>query len=684
MGAKRSIAGIALGLALLVGATAGAQVTVTRTRVEWRFELPQATGNPFDYAANNVQVLVQHPAGKQTRYPAFYDGGTTWRVRVAPMLAGRYRVLAITRNGRAAKAGSPGEAAARVTAPSGKGFVRRDQRAPRAFRFSDGSPYVPIGHNVAWGSGRKGDIAGVFDKMGAVGENWSRVWMNHWDGKNLDWVMDKKTPLGQLDLDVARRWDEIVEAAERNGICIQMTLQHHGQYSSRVNSNWAENPWSQVNGGFLASPAGFFTDPRAIALTKAKYRYIVARWGYSTAVMAWELFNEVEWTDAASGAQRSDVAAWHDQMADFIRSQDPYRHLVTSSSGVGASRLGTKLDYWQPHAYRPDALSTVASIDVPKLDRPVFFGEIGPSGDLSADDGSFLRTALWGGLMSECAGAAQYWAWDLIERKGFYSLYKPATTFVSQSGLLRHGGLKSLAPQVGSSGQGPVAFGPGGGFDRADRTDFVVERSGRVEGIGSLPAFFQGLGHRDMMGPVTFRVDYPADGTFSVELSQIARAGARLAIEVDGVMAAQMDFPKAERDTGTTAGVVAKVPKGRHVVRVVNDGADWVVVRRIVLAPYAPSLAAVGKGSADCAALWVYRRGATDEPAPVDGTVALAGMTPGRYEAAWWDTLRGGRIRTDEVRVGADGALTLRTPPVARDIAVFVERKGAGGKGDGR
>src|SRR5207302_1501019 len=131
---------------------------------------------------------------------------------------------------------------------------------------------------------------------------------------------------------VKRRWDEIVAAAEQSGIYLQIVLQHHGQYSSRVDSNWDINPWNAKNGGFLATPEEFFTNPRARALTRAKYRYILARWGYSPHILAWELFNEVQWTDAIRNQHADTVAAWHREMAAFLRQQDPNRHLITTSS----------------------------------------------------------------------------------------------------------------------------------------------------------------------------------------------------------------------------------------------------------------------------------------------------------------------------------------------------------------
>jgi len=47
-----------------------------------------------------------------------------------------------------------------------------------------------------------------------------------------------------------------------SGVRFQLVLFHHGPWSSRVNSNWGENPWNVKNGGFLAKPDDFFTNQR--------------------------------------------------------------------------------------------------------------------------------------------------------------------------------------------------------------------------------------------------------------------------------------------------------------------------------------------------------------------------------------------------------------------------------------
>ena len=66
----------------------------------------------------------------------------------------------------------------------------------------------------------------------------------------------------------------------------QMVLQHHTQYSTAARADWDAHPWNLANGGWLKTPLDFFTDEQARAITRDKFRYIAARWGYSSSIMA--------------------------------------------------------------------------------------------------------------------------------------------------------------------------------------------------------------------------------------------------------------------------------------------------------------------------------------------------------------------------------------------------------------
>jgi hypothetical protein len=651
----------------------GSPMTATaHAPIEAHFDLPGLTGNPFDYTENDVRVAFHQPGGKAAEIPAFFDGGTTWRVRYMPPKAGKYTVARVTRNGAEIHPTDLAPTTFTVAEPPRPGFVRIDPKHKDRFAFEDGSPYFPLGHNAAWKSGPTADIPEIFAKMATVGENWARVWMCHWDGKNLDWPMGRRVEPGRLDLEVARHWDAIVDAAAKNGVYFQMTLQHHGPYSSTTDSNWGENPWNKKNGGFLETPEQFFTDAHARALTRAKYRYIVARWGYSPNILAWELFNEVQWTDAIKNGHADTVAAWHKEMAEFLRAQDPNRHLVTTSSDSSIPGLYDAADYVQPHAYPPDPVSGVAAMETDPRGRPIFFGEFGPSGSLMDDDGGFLRRMLWSSLMLHPSGAAQYWTWDLIDRKDLYPLFRAATGYVKASGLAAHVDLRPVRPEVTTARSGAVSFGPGGGWGKAEKTEFTVAPSGNADGVEHLPSFFQGKAHQDMFPSATLHVTYKEPGTFRVSVRQSAKAGAHVVIKVDGAVAAERDFPAAESDQRVRGEIEAAVPAGAHTIQLENTGADWVVVSRMTLTPYGPALTALGKASTDRAVLWLYRAEPDASQPGVTGKVTLNGLKAGAYAVSWWDTQKGVATVTQTVHVTAGQPLVLDTPAVTDDIAAFI------------
>jgi hypothetical protein len=659
----------AVGLALR-GTPALGQAGVYRF-VEITFQLPELSGNPFDYLENDVQVTLALPDGKTANLPAFYDGESTWRVRYTPRFKGKYTVRAVTRNRATVQPQQLTPKEFTVTGETGKGFVRIDPQNPYRFAFDEGTPYYPVGMNVAWKSGDTPDIPEFFIAMREVGLNWSRVWMNHWDGKNIDWVQGEPWEAGKFNLAVARKWDKIVQSAEAQGIYFQLVLQHHGQYSSTVNPNWGENPWNTAQGGFLAKPDDFFTHPRALQLTKARYRYMIARYGYSPGIMAWELFNEVQFTDA--GRQKNDkaIADWHKEMADFLREQDPNKHLVTTSSDPTILGLFDAMDFVQLHAYEPDGVSTVRSATPDTWKKPVFFGEIGPSGDLNREDGSFLHTILWASLMTDSGGTAQYWTWDQIHRANLYDRFVPLTAFLRETKLPTYRDLAPIEPRVKTKTQGSLSFGPGGGWGKGKGNLFPITASGLVEGAGEMPSYLQGKAHPELFTHAEFPVELTTPGTFTVVLNQIARAGANMVVKVAGKTVAEKAFPATSEDTNGEFTLVAPLPAGKYTIRLENTGADWVRLQRLTLTPYGATLQALGKGNTTTAVLWLRN---TQRNQPSDGTVTVPGLQAGNYSVLWWDTEKGVIIKRDLVEKDNESPLLLQVPPVATDIAVFLRQ----------
>lgn len=645
------------------------------------------TGNPFDPDENDVRLVVTDPKGGKLTLPAFYDGENTWRVRFTPVLTGTYRYRAEAA-GRARLVGPAPSGSFRAIPSRRPGFVRRAPKQPHRFALDSGRAFYPVGHNVSWttqGPRGRAQYDRYFQAMGKAGENWARVWMCAWGGLNLEWTPGK---LGQYDLDAARYLDHVLAEAERRGIYLQLVLQHHGQFSTRVNPNWAENPYSTANGGFLDAPGGFFTDPRARDLTRRKYRYILARWGYSTHIMAWELWNEVQFTDHPGWEA---VDRWHDEMAAYLRSHDPYRHLVTSSSPPPETPIWRSLDYLQEHAYTSNPM-VAAGAGMPEgLRKPFFVGEWGGSTTGAGPrEGAaeFLRRGLWSGMLGGASGAPMFWYWDYVDQHNLYPVLGAGARFANASGLAERGDLRPLAVPVDSPDRGPLTVSPGVGWGNTTRHQFrITPDMGPT--LAGLSSFIQGKAHPEMMPqPPEFQMDAAAPTKVTFEVSQISGAGAEMVVRLDGQEVARRSFEGNSVRGSDPVRLSVEVPAGSHRLTLANEGPDWLNLARITFDDYAPRLRTRALGARDLALVWVYNT--QPERGPSSGTLRVSGLRDGRYTLVRYDTSTGagaaaatvsakaGRVAAPVKGIAEDAAFalrptaastTLRKPPTARSRA---------------
>jgi len=646
-------------------------------KLEASFNLNGLTTDAFDYTQTDVMVQISQPDGSVISLPAFFDGGTTWRVRHTPGATGPYRVTGVTLNGSAITPANLQPASWSVAGPAPyAGFVQVDPANPRRFITSNGRRFFPVGHDVAWWT-NNAQLPGAFFKMGAAHEDWSRVWMMHfYDSLNLEWPQTGS--LGDYSLSVAQKWDAIVSAADQAGIHFQMTLQHHGQYASTNGSdtdpNWEQNPYNAANGGFLTNATQFFTDASAQALTMRKYRYIIARWGYSPGILAWELFNEVQYTDAGYYGQWTNIGAWHDEMATFIRQQDAYHHLITTSSDL-TEPIWDQTDYYQHHDYPTDLIDGIRNAeDITSSQRvgPDYSGECGI--DFTPHVG--VSPPVWAGLMAGQSGGAMPWYWDTIDPNNDYGLLRAASDFVAFSGLGDQDAVTQSVPQVTGGALTALSFGFGGGWSTATQDTFTVG-STAPNGSGSAPSYLQGTYHRAMTpNGYTFLVNYPQAGTFSVQIVTVAASGAGLTISLDDVATTNITFPSASSDVSTNFVATIAVGAGAHSINLYNPGLDWVNLGNITLNPYADLLGAYAVGNSNFNATWIWNRTnvfASNASISATAAVTVTGLNPGTYSATWWDTFAGAASSNFTLTVpSGGGTVTVTTPPVLRSTALYV------------
>jgi hypothetical protein len=118
--------------------------------------------------------------------------------------------------------------------------------------------------------------------------------------------------------------DQILEAAEAYGVSVQLCA--HGDVYWTWDATVHSDPYATTNGYVVG-----WNDPRHVGYWKRNLRYRIARWGYSPAVLAWELWNE-----HGNIPVPSDVHSFYQTVGHFVADLDPFDHLFTTSQGSQA------------------------------------------------------------------------------------------------------------------------------------------------------------------------------------------------------------------------------------------------------------------------------------------------------------------------------------------------------------
>jgi hypothetical protein len=382
--------------------------------------------------------------GKEKLTPV---GPPDWRVRFTPTQLGRHSFTVSIRTKTGTHTTEP--QSFHVVESKAPGFVGTHRKNPRYFQFTNGETYFLVGHNVCWGSEDKlsYDYDTFFRRMSHAGENYTRVWMCSWDtsieGRRLD----------SYRLDAAWRLDYVLALAEQRGIYVKLCFDNEHDYQTPEKRKFF-GIWKE-NGGPCRKVLEFFTLAEARAAYRRRLDYILARWGASPRIMAWELWNEMNYIASTDPKARDVLVNWTEEMAGYLKKHDPYKHLVTTSLGLHTVwnelwRL-EDIDFTQIHAYlprpdqadRPDERDAVLAVlrageRVAPFGKPYHVSEFGyldlPNVTRTNEKdptGIHLRNAIWGGLFSGAAGTPAIWWWDdYVHERNLYKHYASAAAFL--------------------------------------------------------------------------------------------------------------------------------------------------------------------------------------------------------------------------------------------------------------
>ena len=436
-------------------------------RLERTLPIAVEAANPFDPNEVAVDVELIGPDGRRQTVPAFLyegftrsqsssgsevlaaDGSREWRFRFTPTRPGvwRWRWLRVTAGGEEAGEWECFRVLANLDSER-HGFLRIPDGA-KHLEFEDGTPFFAVGENLSWADSRgTGAYEDWIAKLDASGANYIRLWMPEWDMGLLyepatieDW---------SARMDRAWRLDRVMELAEQHDMRVMLSLQSHFPFEldSIFGSGWGTTPFNAANGGPLATPDEVYTDPFAREIFRRYLRYVVARWGYSPNLLAWELWNESDLAEQPSTIDA--VVDWHREMARLLHQLDPNDHLVTTSTTDEAMTIAVSLgnvpiqeyplryepvwqlpeiDFVQLHSYQLHSLGMVLPVAdtifelvdrMARYGKPVLLAEAGVDvqgleenreGD---PEGEGFHDLLWAGAFSGAFGSGMCWWWDLV------------------------------------------------------------------------------------------------------------------------------------------------------------------------------------------------------------------------------------------------------------------------------
>lgn len=670
--------------------------------------------NPFSADQVDITATIETPAGRTIHIPAFYHqdfnrklvGGTEslsasgepyWKVRFTPMETGEH-VIHITLKDKVETVTSE-ELTFNVYSSDRPGFVRLSERDRHYFRFDNNQSIFFIGHDVCWfGSEGTYEYDEWFSAMNLSGEKITRIWMAPW-AFGIEWKQ-----LGQYDLAEAWRLDYVINKAEEKGIYIILCLMNHGQLQSGgLTGEWSNNPYSTEKGGPLEKPNDFWTNEEALELFERRLRYVVARWGYSTYILSWELWNEVELT---YNYNFDAVARWHNEMAEYLRRNDPYEHLITTSSDPHLGGLDS-MDFMTIHRYGPTSFKDIAGgvSEIVKdlwarYQKPILITEFGADWrwfnspyTYKDIEGIEIHNGIWSSILSGSASSAMLWWWD-----GYIHPYNLYYHFGALSSYLdgidpEKAGFEELKSRLISTDEiskenlTDITVYPSLGWARPEANRFRVNLDGTVSNITQLSSFVQGRAHPDLKNNPTFVVTFTHGGQAMFHVNSVATSGAVLRIylndsEIESVSLPDRDDENDESANEYNMEVNVSVPAGTYEIRLDNSGGDWFSLDHVKFTDAMLKSAktrVVGLNNGTLALVWVQNRDHTwwnvVNEMPIEpvknATVELSGFQDDDYTVEWWDTYDGEIVKSETV-TASEGRLLVTLKGLGRDVALKI------------
>lgn len=674
-------------------------------KFEITVQLNAVFNNPFDKNQIHLQSTFISPTGKNYTISGFYyqdfvrtgppetllvNGSPHWKIRFTPDETGQwqYQLECTDQSGTTTSS----IYYFYCSSSNNNGFIRLANN--RYLKFENGNQFFGVGLNLGWYDypEKTYSYEKWIDSLAANNGNLIRVWMSQ-NAIAIEW---KNTGLGNYTnrLDRSFQLDWLFDYAARKNIYIQLCLIPHGQLSINVNPEWNDNPYNSANGGPCSTPEQFFTNETAKNFFKRRLEYIINRWGYSPNLFAWEIFNEVDHTHNYS-QNKQNVINWLLEIAQFIKSKDPYKHIVTTSfaneflePAIWSSNL---FDIIQIHHYNTTSDMQTALVELTKLNladynKPVAIGEydfleLGYWASNNDPYGINFHNSLWASIMSGAYMTAMTWSWEnYIAPKGLFHHFNSIGNFINNINLLEKN-FVPIQPTTITSQKADFAVAPAfPNWGSSPANNFSVSHFGVINPNSiNLSKFLYGIVFNpEFRNPPTFFVSYDEPSEFKVVAGNEIGFNPRLQIWLNGIK-------RLDQIVNTNVTYSINVPAGEHTIFVDNQGADWMRVSEYVFTNFAVALRCYALQSNDEIIGWVHNRNynwrylrdiGNLPPIINDGKVYISNVqTNSIFRVDWFNPQNSLSEKTDTV-LAQQSTLELNVPPLQWDIAFKAEKIG--------
>lgn len=487
--------------------------------------------NPYDPKVIDIYAIFHSPTGQTFHVNAFYfedyvfsnstgyevadsTGTKGWKIRFTPNCAGSWTYTIHAQDAQMSAATTTRQFTC-TQKNMATGFISKAnnrflKQTKVVKNHEEDDLYFPAGPDIAWyacaDSGHFRQPFGIYDYINYINKlsgngNYFRIFINRYPFLSL---YGKEFTTGEvffnntINQKDSKELDLIIEYAKSHGISVMPCIFPHSDFVSwdfykDTPDDWTTNPFHTSLG--IDYPCDFFISDDATKITKNLFRYIVARWGYATNIVAWELWNEANQMEKdtfyfGEGGNmcdqdpfRENLIAWHSSMSQYIKTIDPFHHLVTTSTTTTTQNPDPDhpenpiffheinsldcIDFAQIHRYKScktdgdnfhddlyycmdnihngiQFVSNNNTITLDPIDKPSFVGEfgfnyLGKETDPHNEDegwhndpwGIELHNTLWSGSFSAAMGVPSIWWWQYIfnSSTNLYTYFKPINQF---------------------------------------------------------------------------------------------------------------------------------------------------------------------------------------------------------------------------------------------------------------